>query len=1341
MRIGLLAPILLLALVILFSGCPVTPSNPFCGDSVCELGEKNTCARDCGSPPKPGPTPGPNLQPNPNPGPGPNPNPKCTDECKTATTQCSGEGYKACGNFDADSCTEWSAAQKCEAGKTCIDGECKPRPRCGNNRCEAAENISCPSDCGISPQFCGVCKAIDSSGACSAIDTKKDFVPSARAGAESKQATVGRLLANKSFYAFSDLEGDSSSNAQSIYFPKEQADEKMFSQLRSIDGSFNPIGIKGRATQSSEADFKGYIVELEGKPLLELRPEAIARGATRPLGTAMFTDAVDTETKLIRDEDEIAKKIDAIFGKTPDRRKSYKGSAVKDRFYKAFYGLAITNAAGSELAQIKNIPGVRGVYPDYKVEASLAQTKELIGVKAARDAVDGKGGKLTGKGIKVAVIDTGVDYKHPDLGGCLGKGCKVYGGYDFVNKDSDPLDDDGHGTHVAGIIAGTGKKSDGKYEGIAPEAEILAVKVLDAQGGGSTSDIINGMEYALDPNDDSSFEDRVDVVNLSLGGGGSESHPLSKTADTLAEHGIVVVAAAGNSGPGNFRIGTPAAAGKIITVASATHKEGSEESDGPGKIAFYSSRGPTPKQNLKPDIVAPGGDVCRKCTERYKDGVVSTKISGLIIGNVVDDYYTKVSGTSMAAPHIAGVAALLLQKNHSLSPDDVKRIMKNSAVDTGADVLSQGAGLVNVALALENKISFPEQVELGKKNGMSLAFLVKNNSPQKVRLSFSSERAKCLDEDKEKDVTINLDINPAQVEIQGGGSEKVTVSSPDTLKPCEYFGGVRISDGKTTRFLPVKASNALPVSVEFYSEEATDMDFFGEESGLVAFYLFKHNGKYYQFIDRGESVLSNGRAEASLTTNYSGELLGVAISQLRKKNGEQYVAFLMKKIGIGEGLDNRIVLNVKDSDVEPLAATVKDSRGQNTHAYYASLSFSGFGSKSYETGLMTIFEGADNFRKFYVSKLGDHLEAAVLMKSTANRGYEKKGDCLKPYNITNCIIFDSDEIYLSSWKFYADDKKPELQKIDYKGVKKRFANPTLAKTPAKPQNRESVRGWDTSLMYQLADFGPSGGISVSVDVNPKIEKTIFYTPEKDSDYLEYAYAWAISDPEKDESYDTHTKDVRGKELKTSSYLFAPFIAQVEKVRVQNWVDPNYGNEVVQVRLLDSSGNRVYNYRPPWVQSCCFSKATIGSGSEGLYCAGDALLVEPFSEGKVNVDYSTYPSMIPHYAGMKGWFDPSKLTQGTDFMLFKDLHATREGSDIIFNITPNQFNKSTAIKHKTAGEWSEQSAFSGNEPIEYRVKNGCNLKTSLSISMQAEMYSLESKSEDFTADCTGLIRET
>jgi len=246
-----------------------------------------------------------------------------------------------------------------------------------------------------------------------------------------------------------------------------------------------------------------------------------------------------------------------------------------------------------------------------------------------------------GAGVKVAVIDTGVDYNHPDLA------ANYKGGYNTIITTATPLDDHGHGTHVAGTIAAL-RNATGVV-GVAPKAEIYGVKVLDKNGSGSYSNVMAGIEWAA--------LNGMNVINMSLGGGGANA-PMQKIMTAAYKAGVAIVCAAGNdSGAVNY----PAKYAEAIAVSA---------SDSADKLASFSSKGP------ELAVIAPGVNI------------YSTKLGG---------GYRSMSGTSMACPHVAGLAALAIGAGAS-TPDAVRSALTNAAtLLPGLKPTDQGAGLVDAA--------------------------------------------------------------------------------------------------------------------------------------------------------------------------------------------------------------------------------------------------------------------------------------------------------------------------------------------------------------------------------------------------------------------------------------------------------------------------------------------------------------------------------------------------------------------------------------------------------------------------------------------------------------------
>ena len=267
---------------------------------------------------------------------------------------------------------------------------------------------------------------------------------------------------------------------------------------------------------------------------------------------------------------------------------------------------------------------------------------------------------LTGEGVAIAIVDTGIDSAHPDLRG------RIASVTDFTGDG--PADQHGHGSHCASVAAGSGAASEGRYRGVAPEATIYSARALRTSGEGMMSDVMAGIEWAV--------EQGVQVISLSLGDTGPSdgTDALSETCDAAVEAGVIVCVAAGNDGPGACTIGSPGCARKVITVGA------SSDSD---QVASFSSRGPTADGRPKPDVVLPG------------QGVIAARAQGTDMGTVVNEYYTALSGTSMSAPHAAGVCALLLQAEPALTPQDIKARLMNTAVDLGDDPNAQGKGRVD----------------------------------------------------------------------------------------------------------------------------------------------------------------------------------------------------------------------------------------------------------------------------------------------------------------------------------------------------------------------------------------------------------------------------------------------------------------------------------------------------------------------------------------------------------------------------------------------------------------------------------------------------------------------
>ncbi|XRG80464.1 S8 family serine peptidase [Rossellomorea sp. GAMAL-10_SWC] len=302
---------------------------------------------------------------------------------------------------------------------------------------------------------------------------------------------------------------------------------------------------KAQGTSLDDA-MTSVIVEMEGAPAIQSMPHSENVGA--------FSR---TTIRKLKDQIENLKQS---HGNVIQEIKEKKIPFNKSNEYTFVFNGVSLQVPKNKIDELRSLPGVKAVYPDQKYHADLADSVPLIGAPDVWSKHDQNNQGITGKGVTVAVIDTGVDYNHPDLGGGFGQGHKVVGGYDFVNHDNDPMDDHGHGTHVSGIIA-----AHGKVTGVAPDASITAYKVLNQDGEGDDSDIIAGIEASISP--DNPFP--ADVINMSIGGPGDGNDPLSQAAKNAVDAGVVVVAAAGNAGPGYGTIGAPAMAEGVLAVGAS----------------------------------------------------------------------------------------------------------------------------------------------------------------------------------------------------------------------------------------------------------------------------------------------------------------------------------------------------------------------------------------------------------------------------------------------------------------------------------------------------------------------------------------------------------------------------------------------------------------------------------------------------------------------------------------------------------------------------------------------------------------------------------------------------
>lgn len=303
-----------------------------------------------------------------------------------------------------------------------------------------------------------------------------------------------------------------------------------------------------------------------------------------------------------------------------------------------------------DIQNIEELEGVQSVELEEVKRVSLQDSVKIIN-SSKINYYGVNGANLTGKGQGICVLDTGVSYSHPDLGGCFGEGCKVVGGYDFVNNDANPTDDHGHGTHVAGIIAASGN-----ITGVAPEANILALKVCNSLGACANQDISAGIIWCI--GNKSNYN--ISIISMSLSGGENTTvcygDQLESVVNLAISNNITVVAATGNNGYTN-RIGSPACI-ENVTRAGATDKSDS--------IAGYSNR------NYLVRLFAPGSSI----NSTWKNG----------------DYQVR-SGTSMATPHVSAAIALIKQFAYETSMDLTSEKIEDSLFYNGKNLYDSSNGI------------------------------------------------------------------------------------------------------------------------------------------------------------------------------------------------------------------------------------------------------------------------------------------------------------------------------------------------------------------------------------------------------------------------------------------------------------------------------------------------------------------------------------------------------------------------------------------------------------------------------------------------------------------------
>jgi subtilisin family serine protease len=426
---------------------------------------------------------------------------------------------------------------------------------------------------------------------------------------------------------------------------------------------------------------------------------------------------------------------------------------------------------------------------------------------------------FTGKGVKVAVLDSGVDETHPDLAG------QEVAARNFT--PSGVPDVHGHGTHVASTIAGTGAKSGGKYRGVAPGASILDGKVLADDGGGRTSWILSAMDWAV--------AEGADIVNMSLGGPDDPGiDPVEEAVGRLSAQGVLFVIAAGNEGAPE-RVGSPASADAALAVGAVGRDD---------KLADFSSKGPrVDDYGLKPDVTAPGVRI------------TAAKSAASALPDLDGDTYVAMSGTSMATPHVAGAAAILAQRFPEWTGQQLKAaLMASAKADSELGVFDQGSGRVDVPAALKQTLTAqPPSLSIGTQlwphgddQPVSKRITYTNTGSTPLTLALGLTAAGPGGASPEGMFT----ITPTTLVVPAGGTADATLTS-DTRVPAADGGhsGVVLAKGGNGE---LRTAFSVHREVESYELGVSHLDPEGKPAARYNDRLVNaRTGKPYRLVPAG----------------------------------------------------------------------------------------------------------------------------------------------------------------------------------------------------------------------------------------------------------------------------------------------------------------------------------------------------------------------------------------------------------------------------------------------------------------------------------------------------------
>ncbi|MGP4048461.1 S8 family serine peptidase [Streptomyces sp. 2A115] len=553
-------------------------------------------------------------------------------------------------------------------------------------------------------------------------------------------------------------------------------------------------------------------------------------------------------------------------------------------------GAAGRDAGGT--AEFTASTAVEKVWLDGKRRASLDKSVAQIGAPMAWEA------GFDGTGIKVAVLDTGIDKTHPDLAG------QVIAEKDF-SESSGTGDAQGHGTHVASTVAGTGAKSGGKYKGVAPGAKVLNGKVLGDAGWGSDSAIVAGMEWAV--------AEGADILSLSLGGEDTPGiDPMEEAVNRLsAETDALFVIAAGNDGKfGERTVGSPGSAEAALTVGAV---------DKADELADFSSRGPRLGDGgVKPDLTAPGVDITAAAAPGSAlEGEFPSDIPG----------YLTISGTSMATPHVAGAAAILAQQHPDWSGERMKAVLTGSTKPGAYSSFQQGTGRTDLVRAMEQNviaeqgpISFGMQQWPHNDDEPVTRQLTYNNLGTKpVTLELSAD---AFSVDGKPAAEGMFAVSPQRLTVPAGGEASADVTADTRAGSADGTFGGSVSAVSADDKVAVRTAVGVEREVESYDLTLKHIDENGKPTGDAATSLESFEGDFYYYPsdEDGEFKVRLPKGDYSLNGSIHPDFTSSKLAILMQPKLE---------------LDKDTAVTVDARQAQPVDVTVPDTAAENVEATVA----------------------------------------------------------------------------------------------------------------------------------------------------------------------------------------------------------------------------------------------------------------------------------------------------------------------------------------------------------------------------------------------------------------------